>query len=107
MKTIKYIFYIKAVLIFIASIPFISCTKEEEIQTEFYNKPGQSALALPENNTECEYGEVVANKAEVFFEWQASSATEKYDLEITNLVTSEVVERLLILGTLHQKIQEN
>lgn len=61
--------------------------------TEFYNTPGKSVLILPENNTECEYGETIANKAAVIFDWEQSTSTERYDLEIINLITSEIIRR--------------
>ena len=49
------------------------------------DEPGMATLSLPENNKECELGEVSGNSAMVEFSWEASSETESYDLKITNL----------------------
>lgn len=94
MKTTKYIYIIKALLVFIVSIQIIACASDDEVvDNQIINEPGKSVLVLPINNTECEVGEIIANKASVFFEWEASNNTENYDLEITNLVTNEITKR--------------
>ncbi|GAA4320351.1 hypothetical protein GCM10023115_47280 [Pontixanthobacter gangjinensis] len=49
------------------------------------DKPGEALLSLPENNKECEQGEISGNSATVDFSWEASADTEKYDLKVTNL----------------------
>ena len=54
----------------------------------------QAVLMLPSNNEQCEVGEVRNDIATVSFTWEASEATEKYDLEIINLETNEITRRL-------------
>ncbi|HKJ48015.1 MAG TPA: hypothetical protein VJ973_02945 [Christiangramia sp.] len=49
------------------------------------DEPGKASLNLPENNKECEQGEVSGNSAMVEFSWEPSSETDSYDLKITNL----------------------
>jgi len=88
----------------ITSVLVVSCSLDENLNTEspygeysgptFETTPGNAALSLPANNTECEIGEVVDDMAYVSFEWGESADTESYDLVITNLVTDEVTNRL-------------
>ncbi|MGA8855067.1 MAG: hypothetical protein WB492_12905 [Christiangramia sp.] len=52
--------------------------------------PGKAELSLPENNKECEQGEVSGNSAVVNFSWEASAETDSYDLKITNLDNQRV-----------------
>ncbi|REE82121.1 uncharacterized protein DUF4990 [Lutibacter oceani] len=100
MKTTKYIYFIKALLVFIVSVQIIACSSDDDvIEPQIVTEPGKSVLVLPINNTECEVGEIIANKATVIFEWNASEATESYDLEITNLVTREVTRRPNLVST--------
>ncbi|TRO65210.1 hypothetical protein [Christiangramia sabulilitoris] len=47
--------------------------------------PSEANLSLPENNKECEQGEINGNNAVVEFRWQASADTDNYDLKVTNL----------------------
>ncbi|WP_026934056.1 hypothetical protein [Christiangramia echinicola] len=49
------------------------------------DEPGMATLKLPENNKECEQGEISGNSAMVEFSWEEASETESYDLKITNL----------------------
>ena len=100
MKTTKYIYFIKALLVFITSVQIISCSNDDEVtEPQIITEPGKSELVLPINNTECEVGEIIANKAAVFFEWNASVDTENYDLEITNLITREITKRPNLVTT--------
>ena len=53
--------------------------------------PEPPVLLLPADQTPCEVGEVVGEKATVFFEWQAAEEALFYVLEITNLTTEEII----------------
>lgn len=90
MKTTKYIFKFKALLVFIASVLIISCSSDNGGNPSYFTTPGQAMLSLPLNNQQCEVGEVTGDMAVVTFSWEESSDTEKYNLEITNLVTGDV-----------------
>ncbi len=85
--------YYKLLLIFMMGAITVSCSKDDDAEVINDAVPGVASLVLPENNTECEVGDVVANMAEVAFEWGEASDAEKYDLVITNLVTQEVTQR--------------
>ncbi|WP_051205300.1 right-handed parallel beta-helix repeat-containing protein [Salinimicrobium xinjiangense] len=82
----------RLLVLFIAALT-VSCSSDDdalEVNTEV---PGAANLVLPQDNTQCEVGEVVANMAEVFFEWNEATHAESYDLVITNLATQEVKQR--------------
>ena len=53
--------------------------------------PEPPVLLLPADQTPCEIGEVVGDKATVLFEWQAAEEALFYVLEITNLTTEEII----------------
>lgn len=77
----------------------ISCSSDDDSQ-EIYNEvPGVASLILPQDNTQCEVGDVVANMAEVAFEWNEAVDAERYDLLITNLSNQEVTQRLNLTTT--------
>lgn len=84
--------YINMLVILIMSAITVSCSKEDD-SPMVYQTPGVAELVLPQDNTECEVGDVVANMAEVAFEWNQATDAERYDLVITNLKTQEVVQR--------------
>jgi hypothetical protein len=90
MKISKYIFNFKTLLVFIASVQLISCSNDDGENPTYDTTPGQAVLVLPLNNQQCEVGEVTDDKAVVAFSWEASTDTEKYNLEIVNLVTEDV-----------------
>lgn len=91
MQTTRYIFKFKGLLVFIASVLILSCTSDNEDKNPTFDAtPGQAVLVVPLNNQQCEVGEIIGNTAVVSFNWEASSDTEKYDLEIVNLVTEAV-----------------
>ena len=90
MKISKYIFNFKSLLVFIASVLMISCSNDDGDNTTYNTTPGQAVLVLPLNNQQCEVGEVTDDKTVVAFSWEASNDTEKYNLEIVNLVTENV-----------------
>ena len=47
--------------------------------------PGNPSLTSPANNTVCETGTSISDtQSNVVFSWQASSATDSYDLEVKN-----------------------
>ncbi|MBZ9630020.1 right-handed parallel beta-helix repeat-containing protein [Salegentibacter sp. LM13S] len=85
--------YFKLLLIIIMGAIMVSCSKDDDAEVINDTVPGVASLVLPEKNTECEVGAVVANMAEVAFEWSEASDAERYDLVITNLVTQEVTQR--------------
>ena len=91
MKTTKYIFNFKLLSVLISSVLIISCSNDDgDNNPTYFNTPGQAVLALPLNNQQCEVGEVTGDIAVVNFSWEESSDTEKYNLEITNLITGNV-----------------
>ncbi len=56
--------------------------------------PGAVTLTAPANGKVCETGTSTSDtKSNVDFTWQASSNTSTYDLQITNLNTSSVVNK--------------
>ena len=56
--------------------------------------PGDVALTAPTNGKVCETGTSTSEtKSNVDFSWQASSNTSTYDLQVTNLNTSSVVNK--------------
>ncbi len=61
--------------------------------------PGEAKLNLPQNNKECEQGEVTGNSALVEFSWEAAEAADKYDLNVTNLDTQEITSKTGITST--------
>lgn len=83
----------KLPLIFVMFAIAVSCSKDDDAEVINDAVPGVASLLLPDNNTECQVGEVVANMAEVVFEWNEASDAEKYDLVITNLASQEVTQR--------------
>jgi len=85
--------YCKLLLIFFMGAITLSCSSDDDAEIINDTVPGTAALVLPQDNTECEVGDVVANMAEVAFEWNEASDAERYDLVITNLETQEVVQR--------------
>ena len=64
------------------------------------NPPGKSSLTAPANNKTCETGTSVSDtKSEVTFTWGVSSATNTYDLKITNLDTSVITNKTALTST--------
>ena len=64
------------------------------------NPPGKSTLTAPANNKTCETGtSISATQSQVTFTWTASSDTNTYDLKITNLNTSVVINRTALTST--------
>lgn len=61
--------------------------------------PGIAVLSLPENNKECEQGNVSGNMATVEFNWEASEDTDSYNLVITNLDSQTVSNKTGITST--------
>ena len=58
------------------------------------NPPGKSTLTAPANNKTCETGASISDtQSEVTFAWTASADTNTYDLKITNLNTSTVINK--------------
>lgn len=71
----------------------VSCSKDEDAAMTNDAVPGVANLVLPLDNTECEVGDVVANMAEVYFEWNEATNAERYDLVVTNLSNQDVTLR--------------
>ena len=78
-------FYVFVVMLITScdSDPAPAPSPEPEVKT-----PAAAQLNLPENNKECEQGEVNGSTAMVDFSWNASADTDLYDLKITNLDTN-------------------
>ena len=91
MKTTKYIFNFKALLVFAASVFFISCSDDDGGKPRYTSTPGEAVLIAPLNNQECEIGEVIGDQAVVLLNWEASSETEKYDIVVENLITHNMI----------------
>ncbi|GGK10524.1 hypothetical protein GCM10007962_00830 [Yeosuana aromativorans] len=90
MKTVTYINNLKVLMVFIGAVIMTSCSKNDDKTISYTTTPGEAALSLPLNNQTCEVGEIIGDKATVTFSWEASEATETYNLTITNLVTQDV-----------------
>ncbi|SOC79333.1 protein of unknown function [Salinimicrobium sediminis] len=82
----------RLLLLFLVALA-VSCSSDDDELDVNTTVPGEASLVLPQDNTQCEVGEVVANMAEVFFEWEEATDAERYDLVITNLATQEVKQR--------------
>ncbi|MDT0649542.1 right-handed parallel beta-helix repeat-containing protein [Autumnicola edwardsiae] len=93
MKNYINIPYYKLLLIFVLGTLTFSCSSDDDAGVINDAVPGAASLVLPQDNTECEVGDVVANMAEVAFEWSEASDADTYDLVITNLNTQEVKQR--------------
>ena len=62
--------------------------------------PGPVTLTAPANGKVCETGTSVSNsRSNVDFSWEASSNTSTYDLQITNLNTSVVLNKTGLTST--------
>lgn len=56
--------------------------------------PAASTLVFPDNNTECNTGQIVSEtQSSVTFQWTVSANTDSYELNITNLNTNNTVRR--------------
>lgn len=68
---------------------FISCTtKDDEINLVSSNTPARSTLIFPENNTECNEGNIVSEtESDVLFKWEETKNTSSYLLTLKNLNT--------------------
>lgn len=91
--------YIKLFLFLIMGALTVSCSNNDDTDTIIYSVPGTAELVLPQDNTECEVGDVVANMASIAFEWNEASDAEMYDIMITNLTTQEVTQRPNLTNT--------
>lgn len=82
-------------IILVLAIIFIiqSCAKEEAPAptTSQTITPvleiGEFSLELPENNKDCEIGQVLGDKSDVEFKWKAAKNATKYELKITDILT--------------------
>lgn len=56
--------------------------------------PAASTLVFPDNNTECNTGQIVSEtQSSVTFQWTASTNTDSYEVNIKNLETNNTVKR--------------
>ncbi len=85
--------YFKILLIFVMGAIMVSCSKDDDNEMIIDAVPEAANLILPQDLTECEVGNVIANMAEVAFEWNEASHADRYDLVITNLATGGVTQR--------------
>ena len=75
------------IFVFIIGI-VISCSKEGGEPVSGM-PPSSATLIFPDNNTECNEGEIISdNSSRVVFRWTASANTDSYTLNIKNLETS-------------------
>ncbi|GMN11250.1 hypothetical protein MTsPCn9_20450 [Croceitalea sp. MTPC9] len=91
MKTI----YIKKIFLLVLSISFFtSCSRSssgggDDTPPPMIPSPSASTLIFPEDDTECNTGAVVSDtKSNVTFEWNTSKNTDTYEINLTNLNTS-------------------
>ena len=66
------------------------------------NAPGNVTLKSPANGKVCETGTSISNlKSTVDFSWEASSNTDTYDIQVTNINTASVINKtdLSIINT--------
>ncbi|WP_051907785.1 right-handed parallel beta-helix repeat-containing protein [Flavimarina sp. Hel_I_48] len=93
MKSFLNILCSKLFLIFLMGVVTLSCSNNDDDAEGVDAIPDMASLVLPQNNTECEVGDVVANMASVAFEWNEATDAERYDLVITNLASQELTQR--------------
>lgn len=82
----KYI--LKSILFFSFLLITVACSSDKDTIEENNEAvlPGQSTLTYPENNTECNEGNIVSEtENEVLFRWEESTNTNSYLLTVTNL----------------------
>ena len=97
MKKLAYLFFI---------LIFISCGGDGgdggdgNVDPPPPSPPGSVTLTAPANGKVCETGTSTSDtKSNVDFSWQASSNTSTYDLQVTNLNTSAVVNKTGLTST--------
>ena len=89
---------IKYRILLLTTFLFISCGGGEEGGGDPPppppTPPGIPSLTSPSNNKVCETGVSVSDtRSNVSFSWQASTNTNTYDLQITNLNTSAIINK--------------
>ena len=102
----------KRLLFLFLTIFFISCSGSDSSDdggnnsdTPQANAPGNVTLKSPANGKVCETGTSVSNlKSTVDFSWEASSNTDTYDLQVTNINTASVINKTG-LSTINTKIE--
>jgi hypothetical protein len=72
----------------------VSCSSSDDQATvETVNPPTAATLIYPENNTECNEGQIVSDtETDVLFKWQAATNASSYILVITDLNSGELRE---------------
>lgn len=88
--------YLKIFLVVISSFTLmISCNEEETPINEDNgeNTPTASSLLFPNNNTECNEGEIISDtETAILFQWEEANHTVSYVLTITDLNTGTARE---------------
>ena len=63
-----------------------STSDKDETAIVLIDPPSPATLIFPENNTECNEGEIISDtETDVLFQWQEANYTSSYILKITNL----------------------
>ena len=97
MKKLAYLFFV---------LILVSCGGSEEgggnggVDPPPPQPPGSVSLTAPASGKVCETGSSTSDtKSNVDFSWQASSNTNSYDLEVTNLNTSTAINKTGLTST--------
>lgn len=88
----------KILLVSFVGIAYVSCggggddSPPPEPPMEMVPDPKATTLVFPENNTECNEGEIVNDlTSRVIFRWNASDDTDSYEVNLINLNTNQAV----------------
>ena len=89
----KQLLYITLISVFLAACsggePGETPTPQPQVKT-----PTAASLVSPENNTECNQGNIISTDlSSVLFQWNPSENTNTYTLKVTNLNTNTVQEQ--------------
>ena len=97
MKKLAYLFFV---------LILVSCGGSEEgggdggVDPPPPQPPGSVSLTAPASGKVCETGSSTSDtKSNVDFSWQASSNTNSYDLQVTNLTTSTAINKTGLTST--------
>ena len=84
-----------------------ACSKQDSIEPTPITpaKPapileiGEFNLELPENNKNCETGNISLDKADVEFKWKAALNASKYEIQITDVIDAKTTKYSDLVGT--------
>lgn len=80
---------ILAAIVTIGTLTSCPGGKDNPDDIDLSGAPSKAALVFPDNNLECTEGTVINNtQSTITFQWQASSNTDNYEVNVTNLNTS-------------------